>query len=404
MQKQPDQKVSSLCLWQESKVPSVNLSEKVSEIRLCKISQQSFITHFLLLLLSEMPYMRISSVDRSRLVRCFQQGRDWRLLAVELDIKRTTANDIIRRYVDEGRIDLNARGGVVRLKFIEEMLEALTRYVEEKPTVTLKEMQQKLMADFPAAPVVTTQAISRRLDGTLCITLKDVRRVHGDWNSDVTKEAGFLHMTWMLETGLLVRNLIYVDECGCNLWTARTKGWADFGNRAVMIANSQRGQNLTVALAVSPQLGLVHHRIFVGGFTAERFREFMIEVGTLVDDEFTVLADNARAHGVVNFGRPDQRLQFLPPYSPFLNATEMAISCMKAALKRRMTDPEVVFEVQDRQAAVAAGETLQNRRLRILSREVEAAMVAITEEKCRQWHEFTLRYGPRCLAHGDILD
>lgn len=297
-----------------------------------------------------------------------------------------------------------ARGGAVRPKFSEDMLAALTRYVEEKPTVTLKEMQEKLLADFPAAPAVTTQAISRRLDGTLCITLKDARRVHGHWNSEVTKEARFQHVTWMLETGTLVRNLIYIDECGCNLWTARTKGWAGVGDRAVMLADGQRGHNLTVALAVSPQLGLVHHGLFTGGFTAEKFEEFVSEVGALVDDEFTLIVDNARPHGNVNFGRPDQKIQFLPPYSPFLNATEMAISSMKAALKRRMTDPRIVLEVQNRQAAVAAGETLQHRRLRILSREVEAATGAITVEKCRQWHDFTLRYGPRCLAYDDIFD
>jgi hypothetical protein len=245
----------------------------------------------------------------------------------------------------------------------------------------------------------------QRLDGTLLITLKDVRRVQDNWNSDITKEARFNHMVWLMEEGAFENTLIYADECGCNLWTARTKGWSEVGDRAVMISEGQRGQNLTIVLAVSPQLGLVHYQCHIGGFTAEKFRDFLSEVSILVDDRFVVLADNARAHGDThNLGRPDQLVRYLPPYSPFLNATEMAISCLKADAKRRLSDPRVIQELQDRAAAVQAAETLQHRRLRILKREMEAAVSAITLQKCSQWHHFVMSYGPRCLTHGDIFD
>lgn len=351
-----------------------------------------------------MPNARISLKDRGRLVRSYEEGRDWRRLAQDLDIKRTTAEAIIKRFVTEERLALKPRGGAVRPKMSQEMLNALRQFLEEKPTMTLREMKEKLEAEFPELPTVTTQAISRRLDGTLCITLKDARRVHEHWNSDITKEARFHHMHWFMETGIFASNIIYMDEFGCNLWTARTKGWAGVGERAVIMSDSQRGQNLTVVLAISPQLGLVHYRCHTGGFTGDRFKDFVSEVSALVDDSFVMLADNARPHGnELNLGRPDQAIRFLPPYSPFLNAAEMAISCWKADLKRSLTEPRIVQQIQDREAAAQAGETLQHRRLRILKTQVEAASDSITQDKCRQWHEFVLSYGPRCLTHSDIV-
>ena len=291
----------------------------------------------------------------------------------------------------------------MRPKFTPPMLNAVTRFVEEKPTITLREMKEKMEAELPGAPGVSVQAISRRLDCTLYITLKDVRRLHEHWNSDITKAARFDHMQWFMEAGIFAHNLIYVDEFGCNLWTARTKGWAGAGERAVMMSDSQRGQNLTVVLASSPQLGLVHLRHHTGGFTEVKFHEFMSEVSALVDDSFVVLADNARPHSnQLNLGRQDQSIRYMPPYSPFLNAAEMAISCLKADLKRRLTEPHIVQELHDRHAAAQAGETLQHRRLRILTAQVEAASSSITAEKCRQWHEHVLSYGPRCLTYNDI--
>ena len=53
---------------------------------------------------------------------------------------------------------------------ISEMVDAVVRYVEEEPTITLTEMKVRLIQDFPDSPSVTIQTISRRLDGRLITT------------------------------------------------------------------------------------------------------------------------------------------------------------------------------------------------------------------------------------------
>ena len=122
-----------------------------------------------------------------------------------------------------------------------------------------------------------------------------------------------------------------------NVWTARSKGRALAGQRAVRIVEGQRGQNVTVCLAISPLLGLVHWVVFPGGMTQPQYCDFLMELAELLrynNDEYVLLCDNVPSHlNAPNFG--DQgTLKYLPKYSPFINACDMAGSCLEAAVKQ----------------------------------------------------------------------
>ena len=64
--------------------------------------------------------------------------------------------------------------------------------------------------------------------------------------------------------GLHVRK-VFIDEFGLSVWTSRSKRRAPRGQRAVRVVEGQRGKNVTVCLAISPLLGLVHSTIMEGG-------------------------------------------------------------------------------------------------------------------------------------------
>ena len=93
-------------------------------------------------------------------------------------------------------------------------------------------------------------------------------------------------------------------------------------------------------------------------------------------------------------------LKFLPKYSPFLNAAEMAGSCVKAFAKRRLSEPSVQAELEER----AANATLQETRLQVLRPKILHSLEKILGEKCRQWFTDTMRYIPRYVAEEDIFD
>ena len=84
------------------------------------------------------------------------------------------------------------------------------------------------------------------------------------------------YATWFMNYAV-VRHCVLVDECGYNIWTARShngarQGERERGNRQVC---GQRERKLTVTMAISPINGLVFSSAFVGGMNAVRFDNFL---------------------------------------------------------------------------------------------------------------------------------
>ena len=75
----------------------------------------------------------------------------------------------------------------------------------------------------------------------------------------------------------IMRHDVFIDECGCNIWTARNHGRARQGERAYRQVCDQRGRNVTVALAVSPVDNLVFHSTYIDGMNARRFNDFLAQ-------------------------------------------------------------------------------------------------------------------------------
>lgn len=344
-------------------------------------------------------YNPVSNEDRTRLVSAYEEGRDWVGLADVLGVKRKTARTVISVYNREGRVaKLPAAGGRPKVMLPHQM-ESVRQLLETTPTATLGQMRTHLLQLGDANPVPHVSTLSRALDGEL-LTLKVGQQATFNWNEPVTKEARLEYATWMLDEGVN-RNLIFLDEFGFNIWTARTQGWAPRGQRAVRIVNGQRGKNLSLCLAISPEWGLVHSALVEGGFRNEHFADFLVELDVLVEAEWTLVFDGARAHNAVPGLSPQHSTFQLPPYSPFLNPAECAGSCVKAAVKQTLSAPNVQQEIANGPAA--ANLTLHAWRMLILKREVEAALPVITREKCMQWSHHTTRYYGRCLNREDIL-
>ena len=65
---------------------------------------------------------------------------------------------------------------------------------------------------------------------------------------------------WFMARGIQC-NLIYVDECGFNLYTRKTRGRAVIGQRAVRQVAGCRGKNLNLILAINPDVGVLDHEM-----------------------------------------------------------------------------------------------------------------------------------------------
>ena len=258
---------------------------------------------------------------------------------------------------------------------------------------------------LPNKPAISRSTIARVCDGML-YSVKKLQACLFDRNREDVKEARRNYAQWVLEEGLVAADLIFVDESGFNLWTQRTRGRSRVGEKAVRVVGNQRGKNLTLLMGISPQLGIVHAAFNEGGTGKEKFQSFLDDLSARVaervplgeNQKIFLVMDNAPCHKNCE---SQYEVKFLPAYSPFLNPIESAFSCWKAAVKRGLALPHVQQNVNDRNAAAAAGHSLLSWRRQILTNIGQEALTEITPEKCSAWHRHCITYLPRCQ---DLID
>ena len=208
-----------------------------------------------------------------------------------------------------------------------------------------------------------------------------------------------------LTTEALKENLIYVDECGFNLFTRRTRGRARIGQRAVRQVLNTRGKNLTLILAIFPSVGILYFELSHDTVNAEKFDGFLEILSAVVGEEFdcVTIIDNAPIHRNCTMTFDNHRVKKLPAYSPMLNAVKQAFSTLKMRVKQRLN--ERMENVLDRAAAANQNVPLTVFRSRILHQLVTEALEGetVTQRMCQNWHNHVMSYVPRCLDREDIL-
>ena len=354
-------------------------------------------------------YRNISNTDRARLVEAFNDHQYYLALADTLRINRSTARSIVTTYVDTGRINKIPRGGSRNTKVDDEMRNHLANIIDANPLLTLQQMTDSLERNLPNKPPISKSTVARALDGML-LTMKMAEDVPDARNTPRVLDQRVEYAEWFLEHGV-VGNCIFIDETGYNIWTRRSRGRAPRGVPARRMVHGQRGSNCNVTFAVSSAVGLVHHRIAFGTVTRASFEEFLAETVAEceqmfpADDPIYLIYDNARPHvraQLPDGANPNIQTKRLPPYSPFLNMTEMAHSAFKAAVKRMLAQPEWQRRFGNRRGAQEAGVNLQQWRCDILREAALQNIDAITPAKCTQWYNHSQTYLPRCLARQEI--
>ena len=159
-----------------------------------------------------------------------------------------------------------------------------------------------------------------------------------------------------------------------------------------------------MALAVSPVNGLVFHSGYIGGMNAPRFNDFLVQTRQNLDpdEEVVFIYDGAPAHRNPAIPAANAELEMLPPYSPFLNIVEQAISSLKAAIKGDVSRPEMQARMDDREEARRLGIPLGEMRTRLLLDALQRCIGVITAAKAYQWFRFMQTYLPCCLNGEEI--
>ena len=356
------------------------------------------------------PYSKISNEKYELIVSALERGDSAVQISRFFNVKVPTVYTIQRRYELTGRRDRLRRGGDRTSKLGNQHVQLLLDSLDANPLLTLKELRCKLEHSFDGLRV-SEATLSRSLDKHL-ITLKCLGRdadVPVARNTPENKARRQAFAQWLLDLPPDC-HLIYIDETGFNIWTRRSLGRSLRGQRVRRTLHTQRGVQVNVIQAISPGLGLVHHKILGQTLTANVFQVFIEELLDAVNnreevdnaDQFCIIMDGARFHNGVRLPQQNEanwQVVQLPPYSPFLNPTESAHSCLKATIKRQLSLPQVQLELDNPPPQT----TLCEWRILVLQRIAEEATSEITPVKCGGWFRNALRFIPRCVAGEDIV-
>ena len=341
---------------------------------------------------------RIPIEHRERIVRAFEDEAEYYLLVADtLGVNRSTARGIVARYIREGRITERPRGGRNNVLVDDETRQCLEDIINENYVLTLSQINGEFRRRLPAKPLIHDRNVARNLEGML-FRVKLVRPIPADRNRRDVLQRRQEYGNWFMNHAIM-RHCVFIDECGYNIWTARNHGRARQGERAYRQVCGQRGLNVNVALAVSRVNGLVFHSAYIGGTNAPRFNDFLAQTRQTLDpdEEVVFIYDGAPAHRSPAIPAANIELEMLPPYSPFLNIVEQAISSLKAAIKGDVSRPEIQARMDDREEARRQGTPLGEMRTRLLLNALQRCIGVITAAKAYQWFRFMQTYLPRCL-------
>jgi transposase len=346
----------------------------------------------------------IATVDKERILLAFQRGQDYGTLAEQIGVKKDSAYRIIRRSLERNGVIALPRGGKRQEKVDQEMRDMVEAIIEDNPALTLKSINERLRQRMPGKPEICDSTVANICDAML-YTVKKLELQPVNRNAPHIKEERIVYANWFLAEAILAPMLVFVDESGFNMWTSRGQGRSKRGTPATKVVCGQRGSNVSLILAISPQVGVVHYQFSQTTTTKAIFQDFIVNMMNAlpVDPaEKYVIMDNAPIHNDIVSPRQDVILKYLPPYSPPLNPIEEAFSSWKAVVKSNLSLPEVHSTVIDSEAAAAHGMTLHQWRIHHLLNIGTQSIPTITQVKCQRFFNRSVTFLHKCLNSEDI--
>ncbi|MEW8546428.1 MAG: IS630 family transposase, partial [Candidatus Thiodiazotropha sp.] len=270
------------------------------------------------------------------------------LMASKYSVSKSTVHKLWRQYHSTGNLREKPHSGGNKLKLSDEDIEYVQALKREKPSMTLKSIQSKLLEN--ANRDVSLNTISKTIRHRL---------PHGNWSYKVmSRPAGdrFSDRNLQYTHAFIdvIRNrdpvrIKFMDEAGFCLPDAAsaTRGHAPVGQRCVEIQDIKKSQNLTLNLLIGIE-GVLYINFVHGASNTAEFLNFFDEAARAYTDSGTpvlspgdiVVVDNAAIHrheaerilGTF-FQNIGIELIYLPTYSPDMNPAEFAFNHIRTQLR-----------------------------------------------------------------------
>lgn len=290
-----------------------------------------------------MPKHRTLSLEfRRKIVDAVLRGETVSGIARRFEFPYSTVYSVWKRYEEQGEVTAGQRGGGQRrTKLQQEHLDYLISVIGERPGATLEELQEQLLGRYPELRSVAVTTLRKALEERAHMTLKRLSIEHDRHNSEGTIRARQEYAHRFHLEGKSYSDVVFFDEAGFNLHMTRSQGRAAAGQRARQQRRpADRGRNVSLLVALSRN-GIEAHQTIVGAWNASKLLVFFEQsIFPHSDGEHkTFVMDNVRFHHNRAFldavEAHGHQVDFLPPYSPWLNIAENVFGKVKPVVTRQ---------------------------------------------------------------------
>ncbi|SPO27759.1 uncharacterized protein UTRI_10169 [Ustilago trichophora] len=256
----------------------------------------------------------------------------------------STVYSIWKRYKEEGDIAAGQRGGARRQSRLnEEHLGFLVGVIGERPGATLAELKEELQTNFPGTGDIALSTLGKALEDRAHMTLKRLSVEHSHHNSPETIAARQQYAHRFRLEGKTYSDVIFFDEAGFNLHMTRSRGHAVAGQRARQQHHPHNRERNVSLLVAADRTGIRAHRTITGAWNSAKLIDFFNEeIFPRLDgpgQHATFVMDNAHFHHNRGFldlvAEHGHQVDFLPPYSPWLNIAENVFAKVKPVVTRQ---------------------------------------------------------------------
>lgn len=328
---------------------------------------------------------RLSNATRELVIQSILRGESVKSIAEVLGLKYKTVYSVKWHYEKSGSSAARPRGGCHQPKLNEEQKQFVIDATKEDCTLTLKRLLQMLSERFDVN--VSHQTISRVLRG-FHFSLKRVRKKAVTAEEARVVEQRRRYAMWL--NGLTKKEkkkLVFVDETGFAVLMRRFTGYSPVGKRAIKAVQAIRTTNYTVFAATTHSTMIP----FIVQNKPGNTVTFLAFVKHLINymkrrkmKNMTFIADNVVFHHSPRvrdaIEKPGHTIQFLPPYSPFLNMIDNIFSQWKERV--RGGNPKNEAE---------------------LMQLIQESSQTITPDNTKAFFKHMLEYVPKCI-NGEIID
>ena len=253
----------------------------------------------------------------------------------------------------------NSRGKDSRgLRWPDQVLEAVKKYVDGHPTFYLEELQQFLRENFPDLKNTSASTICRALNFDLLLTRKKLTKAA----REAVPEEIENYYEEMFPIYSFPEQVVFIDETSKDGRDAfRRYARSKKGTKAVMRIPFSRGNRVS-AFAALDHKGFMSWKCIEGTFDRAKFMEAFSEkvvphLNPWPLPRSIVVMDNAKIHCCKELEdaihQCGARLGFLPPYCPELNSIEVCFGQLKRWIQKHANlifplYPEDVLNVEIR--------------------------------------------------------